>query len=351
MSILMKNTKQFAAMGAALIMFISSSISASAFSQYYDQNKPGAVLTAMPEGMQIKTEILDDGTIVTKTWQEENPDNPQIKRIRPDGLEVEDYLPFYALSVQPEDANSFAAAFSETYTLFQEEDGSYLVAEAGNKAFANPPHASGMNKADAGAAADAILASGTAQFVTLLHQYEPGNNFTLAYQIRLFSEVPLTQENFTFLGEDYTVQLNQPGGVKLLKDGKAVDSFWAEDYKLLFGALTQIDSVYAVDVDIWYDEGSLFNRYASEETRYPKGSGDFDGDGKVSTEDAQNVLMNYTEIIAGNKPAMTDAQKKAADVNGDGTIDSADAQLILLYYVQNALAGTPTTWEELLLAK
>ena len=340
--------KLFAALAAALITSTLPCICASAFSQYYDQNKPGAVLTAMPEGMQIKTEILADGTIVTKTWQEDNPDNPQIKRIRPDGLEAEDYLPFYALSVQPEDANAFTAAFSETYTLFREKDISFLVAEAGNKTFADPPHASGMNKADACAAAAAFLASGTAKSVTLLHQYEPGNQTSTAYQIHLFSQVPLTQENFAFLGEDYTVQLDQPGGVRLLKDGKAVNSVWAEDYKLLSGALTQIDSVYAVDVDIWYDQGGNAYRYAAEETRYPRGGGDFNSDGKVSTEDAQNVLMIYAEILAGNELEITDAQKKAADVNGDGTVDSADAQLILLYYVQNTIAENPTTWEELL---
>ena len=77
-------------------------------------------------------------------------------------------------------------------------------------------------------------------------------------------------------------------------------------------------------------------------------NGDFDGDGAVGAEDAQNVLNVYAELIAGNVPELTDAQKKAADVNGDGAIDSADAQLILLYYTQNTLAGIPTEWEDLI---
>ena len=76
--------------------------------------------------------------------------------------------------------------------------------------------------------------------------------------------------------------------------------------------------------------------------------GDVDGDGVISAEDAQNVLIAYAEIIAGNAPALTDAQKKAADVSGDGQIDAADAQYILIYYVENYVTGNPTTWEELL---
>ncbi len=77
-------------------------------------------------------------------------------------------------------------------------------------------------------------------------------------------------------------------------------------------------------------------------------SGDFDGDGEIGAEDAQNVLTLYAESVAGNEPRLTDAQKKAADVNGDGTIDVADAQLILLYYVQNTVTGIPTDWKDLI---
>ena len=79
--------------------------------------------------------------------------------------------------------------------------------------------------------------------------------------------------------------------------------------------------------------------------------GDFNGDNTISTEDAQNVLTVYADTLAGNTPQLLTAQTKAADVNADGKIDSTDAQLILLYYVQNTLAGTPTTWEELLAQK
>lgn len=76
--------------------------------------------------------------------------------------------------------------------------------------------------------------------------------------------------------------------------------------------------------------------------------GDFDGNGTVGAEDAQDVLNVYAEIVADNDPKLTDAQKKAADVNNDGAVDATDAQFILIYYVENSIAGNPTTWEQLL---
>ena len=76
--------------------------------------------------------------------------------------------------------------------------------------------------------------------------------------------------------------------------------------------------------------------------------GDYDGDGKISLEDAQNLLNAYTKMLAGAASPLTDAQKNACDINGDKSIDVADAQLVLLYYVRNTLAKQPTTWEQLL---
>lgn len=77
-------------------------------------------------------------------------------------------------------------------------------------------------------------------------------------------------------------------------------------------------------------------------------TGDFDGDGEIGAEDAQNVLTLYAESVAGSEPRLTAAQKKAADVNGDSAVDVEDAQLILLYYVQNTVTGIPTDWSELI---
>ena len=77
-------------------------------------------------------------------------------------------------------------------------------------------------------------------------------------------------------------------------------------------------------------------------------TGDFDGDGTISIEDAQNVLRVYTDNLAGKSTALTAEQKTACDVNNDNAVDVADAQLILNYYVRDTLAKTPTTWEEIL---
>ena len=77
-------------------------------------------------------------------------------------------------------------------------------------------------------------------------------------------------------------------------------------------------------------------------------TGDFDGDGIIGIEDAQNILNVYTKTLAGSEVELTDGQKKSCDINSDGTVDVADAQLVLNYYVKNTLSNTPTTWEQLL---
>ena len=45
---------------------------------------------------------------------------------------------------------------------------------------------------------------------------------------------------------------------------------------------------------------------------------------------------------------LTAQQLKAADINGDGDVSVDDAQLILLYYVSNTLSGQSVTWDELI---
>ena len=77
-------------------------------------------------------------------------------------------------------------------------------------------------------------------------------------------------------------------------------------------------------------------------------TGDFDGDGEISIEDAQLILNAYTKALAGIDPALTAAQKKVCDINSDGAVDAADAQLVLNYYVKNTLANTPTAWADIL---
>ena len=74
-------------------------------------------------------------------------------------------------------------------------------------------------------------------------------------------------------------------------------------------------------------------------------------DNQPTVMDAQYILCAVTEILAGNRKPMEGLEMRIADVNQDDSVNSADAQLVLLYYVQNTLAGTPTTWEDLLSTK
>ncbi|MBR6716782.1 MAG: hypothetical protein IKI77_00340 [Oscillospiraceae bacterium] len=72
--------------------------------------------------------------------------------------------------------------------------------------------------------------------------------------------------------------------------------------------------------------------------------GDANNDGKVSSIDAQDVLVAYVEALAqGEKiPASDDP---ATDVNMDGVIDVKDANSILQYYCQT-LAGNQPLWSD-----
>ena len=76
--------------------------------------------------------------------------------------------------------------------------------------------------------------------------------------------------------------------------------------------------------------------------------GDTDSDGFVTIADAQLVLREYTNGVAGKPSAFTAEQKQHSDVNGDGAVTVEDAQLILKYYVNNTVAGNTVLWKELL---
>ena len=77
-------------------------------------------------------------------------------------------------------------------------------------------------------------------------------------------------------------------------------------------------------------------------------TGDVNDDGTVSVDDAQLTLNAYVKSIAGKDHGLSEEQVRAADVNEDGNVSVDDAQTILIYYVKNTLAGSGTTWDELL---
>lgn len=79
--------------------------------------------------------------------------------------------------------------------------------------------------------------------------------------------------------------------------------------------------------------------------------GDCDGDGEISADDAQNVLLAYTESLAG--AAIPYRAAYVADVDAllpdaDFQITAADAQYTLKYYVQNTVLGIETNWHEII---
>ncbi len=71
-------------------------------------------------------------------------------------------------------------------------------------------------------------------------------------------------------------------------------------------------------------------------------TGDLDGDGNITIQDAFNTLIAYTKASAGLDDDLTDAQRRAADVDGDGSITISDAFRILIYYATEAAGGTPS---------
>ena len=70
-------------------------------------------------------------------------------------------------------------------------------------------------------------------------------------------------------------------------------------------------------------------------------------DGTVSIDDAQLVLLEYVNLMAGLERTLSDRQTLAADVNGDHTISVNDAQYILSYYTEQ-LAGKTPSWDDII---
>ncbi len=75
--------------------------------------------------------------------------------------------------------------------------------------------------------------------------------------------------------------------------------------------------------------------------------GDVSNDGTVSIDDAQLVLLEYVNLMAGLERTLSDRQTLAADVNGDHTISVNDAQYILSYYTEQ-LAGKTPSWDDII---
>lgn len=75
-------------------------------------------------------------------------------------------------------------------------------------------------------------------------------------------------------------------------------------------------------------------------------TGDVNGDGVITVEDACLVLEDYANRSAGLSASLYAEQETAADVNSDGQIAVEDAVCILQYYAQQA-AGLQPDWKVL----
>lgn len=93
-----------------------------------------------------------------------------------------------------------------------------------------------------------------------------------------------------------------------------------------------------VGVTVHFSDGTTFRNVST---------GDLDGDGSITTNDAYNALLAYSQVTAGGESGLSDAQESVADVDGNGNLTTNDAYLILKYYSIHA-AGQEITWEELL---
>ncbi len=68
--------------------------------------------------------------------------------------------------------------------------------------------------------------------------------------------------------------------------------------------------------------------------------GDIDGDNKVNSSDATNILGVFSALSTGSETGLTEEQLIRADVNNDKKVDSKDATSVLGYYGYTSTGGT-----------
>ena len=72
--------------------------------------------------------------------------------------------------------------------------------------------------------------------------------------------------------------------------------------------------------------------------------GDVNANKEVTAGDAQLVLNNALDLMLGN----TAEPLSGADIDGDGEVTSLDAQYILMYYLNNTIMEAPTMWKDII---
>ena len=95
---------------------------------------------------------------------------------------------------------------------------------------------------------------------------------------------------------------------------------------------------------------------SAEETATRK-TGDIDGDGIITSNDAAEVMRYYAhsilkqeETYVNNQAITFDFSLEIADINKDGVIDNDDAIYILKFFAKDILGDAPDTIEEMMAA-
>ena len=76
-------------------------------------------------------------------------------------------------------------------------------------------------------------------------------------------------------------------------------------------------------------------------------SGDMDGSGTITADDAQMALIAYLKLLSTGSSGLTGVQFETADVDKNGILNADDAQYILIYATQ-FLAGLNPQWSDII---
>ena len=157
--------------------------------------------------------------------------------------------------------------------------------------------------------------------------YEAFNNCTSLESVTIPDSVTSIGEN-AFYGCTSLTSVTVPDSVTKI----GYSAFGYQDYYTCYigGEEWLINTVR--NFMVYGAKGSEAEKYATEngfkfieiKDTSSEINGDVDGDGKITSADALNVLQAVTNIID-----LTDEQKKRADLDGDGEITSTDALYIL----------------------
>lgn len=139
--------------------------------------------------------------------------------------------------------------------------------------------------------------------------------------------------------------------VDYLEDEDWVQIYWASasdrvSYEELVKEFMDENNIYYFNT-IYDCTPDIPHPYTPPAPRYLLG--DIDDDGTVQLEDAQLAVNAYAEALIGQDTGLTEIQRKAADPNGDGVLTAEDAQYILMYYAANTLAGSARSWIDIII--